>query len=318
MNIEGGKRTMKMEMKNLKKFILLLLVLSLLSCSEEKTAPVGSTQGEESGGGSSLSAQEAPTVAAGAPSIEIVPHEADRSSRLTLALKGFEMGGAKIEWLVNGDTSDSTGAALDAGSLRKGDRIQARVSINGGVMLSNEVVIGDTPPEFSRLKIMPEVFKPGDRLSVEAEGKDIDGDPVTISYEWTKNGEPAGTENMIASSVQRGDKIAVTVTPYDGEKYGRPVVLEREVANMPPMITSDGRYNFSGGVFSCTMHGTDPDGDTLVWSLTGAPSGMRIDPSSGVVTWRVPAGFAGRTSFTACASDGHGGQSTQTFNFEVK
>ncbi len=308
---EGGRGSVR-------KFILLMMVLSLLSCSAEKTAPTGATQAQESGGESGVLAPAASSGAAAVSSIEVLPHEADRHSILSLVPKGPTIGAAQIKWLVNGSPSGSSGDTFNATNAKKGDTIQATATINGKEIMSNEVEIGDTPPEFSRLKIMPEVFKPGDRLYVEAEGKDMDGDPVTISYQWTKNGEPAGTDSKIDSPVSRGDKITVRVTPYDGERYGQPVVFEREIGNMPPMISSDGRYSFSGGVFTCPMHATDPDGDTLTWSLREAPSGMTIDAPTGLVTWRVPSDFAGKTSFTACASDGHGGRSTQVFNFTVK
>jgi hypothetical protein len=299
----------------MKKSMLLIMILSLLSCSAEKTVPSGTGQGPESGGGTAASA---PSVAApAAPSIEVVPHEADRHSRLLLVPKGFSFTGAKTEWLVNGTPSGSTGSAFDAINNARGDTVQARVMISGKELLSNVVEIQDTPPEFSRLKIMPEVFKPGDRLYVEAEARDIDDDPVTIHYEWTKNGEEAGTDNTISSPVERGDKISVKVTPYDGEKYGKPVVFEREIGNMPPMITADGKYNFTAGAFSCRMQGTDPDGDPLTWSLKKAPSGMTIDPATGFVTWQAPPDFTGKTSFIVSANDGHGGQAVQTFNFSV-
>jgi hypothetical protein len=301
----------------MKKFMLLIMILSLLSCSAEKTAPPGTNQGPESGGASGTPATTSSVAATGA-SIEVVPHEADRRSRLLLVPKGFAITGGKTEWLVNGTPSGSTGNTFDAVNNAKGDSVQARVAINGKEILSNIVEIQDTPPEFTRLKIMPELFKPGDRLYVEAGAKDIDGDPVAIYYEWTKNGEEAGTDNAIASPLVRGDKVAVKVTPYDGERYGQPVVFEREIANMPPMITADGKYHFDSETFSCQMHGTDPDGDPLTWSLKTAPSGMTIDPAAGLVTWQVPPDFTGKTSFTVSASDGHGGQAVQTFNFSAK
>jgi Bacterial Ig domain len=301
-----------------KKIIFLVMVLSLLSCSAEKTAPTGANHGPESGGGNSVSTPGSPGVETGAPSIEIVPHEADRHSRLLLVVKGLAFGAGKIEWLVNGTPSAGSGYTFEPLNNTRGDTVQARAMINGKEVLSNVVEIKDTPPEFSRLKIMPEVFRPGDRLYVEAEAKDMDGDPVTISYEWTKNGASAGTDSTIGSTVKRGDKISVKITPYDGLVYGTPVTLSREIGNMPPTIVEDNTYNIDGGVFTHRCRATDPDGDTLTWSLKAAPSGMTIDPSTGLVTWRVPPEFTGKTSFTVSASDGHGGQSTQVMNFAVK
>ena len=76
---------------------------------------------------------------------------------------------------------------------------------------------------------MPEVFKAGDALYIEASGSDIDGDAVTIIYEWIKNREPAGSSKQIGIPIKRGDKISVKITPFDGEAYGKPIVLNREI-----------------------------------------------------------------------------------------
>jgi hypothetical protein len=307
---EDGRRGMK-------KLMLLIMILSFLSCSGEKTAPPGANRSPESGGTNGAPATGPSVAATGASSIEVVPREADRRSRLSLVPKGLSIAGAKTEWLVNGTPSGSAGNTFDPVDTARGDSVQARVTINGKEMLSNVVEIQDTPPEFTRLKIMPEVFKPGDRLYVEAEARDIDGDQVTIYYEWAKNGAEAGKNSMIASPLERGDKIVVTVTAYDGKRYGQSVVFEREIANIPPMIAADGEHHFDGETFSCQMHGTDPDGDPLTWSLKAAPSGMTINPATGSVTWQVPPEFTGKPSFTVSASDSHGGQAVQTFNLSV-
>jgi hypothetical protein len=91
----------------------------------------------------------------------------------------------------------------------------------------------NAPPEIARVKIMPEVFKPGDALSVEAEGKDVDGDAVSFRYEWTRNGEPVGKESRIETPIKRGDKVSVKVTPFDGESYGIPLVMNRDPESAP-------------------------------------------------------------------------------------
>ena len=54
---------------------------------------------------------------------------------------------------------------------------------------------------------MPEVFKAGDALYIEASGSDIDGDAVTIIYEWIKNREPAGSSKQIGIPIKREIKF---------------------------------------------------------------------------------------------------------------
>ena len=61
----------------------------------------------------------------------------------------------------------------------------------------------------------------------------------------------------------------------------------------------------------------DPDGDSLTYKLVQAPSGMQIDPSSGLITWDPTAAQVGQNSVTVHVEDGHGGFATQAFVVNV-
>lgn len=175
----------------------------------------------------------------------------------------------------------------------------------------------NTPPELTKIKIMPEVFKSGDTLYIDAVAADADGDDVAIQYEWTKNKEAAGQDRQIGVPIKRGDKIDIKITPYDGKVYGRSVILHREIANLPPMIIADKNSRFEGNLFTYQVKASDADNDALAYSLKAAPAGMTIDKASGFLKWDVPEGFKGKASFTVSASDGHGGEAAQIFTFEV-
>jgi hypothetical protein len=164
---------------------------------------------------------------------------------------------------------------------------------------------------------MPEVFKPGDVLMVEAQATDIDGDPVSLLYSWTKNDAPAGNAARIAAQVMRGDKIRVSVTPYDGQSYGTPVVLEREMRNSPPSFVEHRNFSFSNGRYSYQVQADDPDGDTLAYSLVAPPEGMTIDRSTGELVWNVPPDFKGNRPVTISADDGHGGIAQYTIIISI-
>ena len=195
---------------------------------------------------------------------------------------------------------------------------QAKAVINGKEILSNIVQIINAAPELSKVKIMPEVFKPGDTLSVDAAGTDADGDDVSISYEWTKNGEPAGNEKNISETLKRGDKVSVRVTPFDGEIYGSPIIINREIRNLPPMITENKKYILKGDIYSYQVKANDSDRDTLVYALKSAPPGMNIDQARGLIRWNIPADFQGKASYTVSVSDGYGGEAKQDFVFETR
>lgn len=303
----------------IKIFLCAVLVLGLFSCSSEKASDVssGAKQNE------TLNVSRPPAAAdsvqgKGQYSLRLVPLQATRNSTLSVIPQGFITNDAKIEWTVNGVPSVGSGSVFSASGTKKGDKVQAKAVVQGKEVASNVVEIRNAPPELSRVKIMPEVFKPGDTLRVEAAASDVDGDAVTILYEWTRNGLPAGTGSTIESSIKRGDKISIKVTPYDGESYGNPVMLKREILNLPPMIAEQYKFKVDERRWSCQVNATDPDGDTLAFSLKTAPPGMTINPATGLITWDVPRDFRGTASVTACVNDGHGGEATHTFNIDIR
>jgi hypothetical protein len=179
--------------------------------------------------------------------------------------------------------------------------------------MSNIIEIKNAPPVITGVKILPEIFKPGDTLSVEVSGNDADGDEVTIVYEWTKNGEPAGNGKRLEAPVKRGDKISVRIIPFDGEINGQAVILNREIKNMPPMIIEDNKFHFDGKFFSYQIKAVDPDSDALIYILKQAPEGMVID-KTGLITWKVSEKDKGRHSVAVQVTDGQGGEASYTFN----
>jgi hypothetical protein len=140
---------------------------------------------------------------------------------------------------------------------------------------------------------------------------------VTLVYEWTKNGEPAGNGDVLETDLKRGDKVTVKVTPSDAWSQGNPVILPVTLSNIPPVIDKNGRFNFDGRTCTYQIKAADPDGDPLTYSLKSAPSGMTVDPETGAIRWEVPQDFAGKVSFTAVVKDGRGGESEQHLSFII-
>ncbi len=300
------------------KLLMIFILCFLIACSSEKTPDnTWKRTSEESDTNISKIPQIHP-AADGFLSVEIGPSEATRNSTLTLILKGANYQEAKIEWLVNGNPVDTQSIPnqFKTADTRKGDMVQAKLTIGEKEILSNAVMINNTPPELSKVKIMPETFKPGDRLYVDVSGSDIDGDDVTIKFEWTINGEPAGNESKMGKQVKRGDRIAVKITPFDGESYGDSIYLNREILNMPPVIAEDKEFTFDSNIYTYRIKASDPDGDDLTYSFKTAPDGMTID-SSGLITWSVPPDFNGKAPVTVSVSDGNGGEATSDFNVEI-
>jgi archaellum component FlaF (FlaF/FlaG flagellin family) len=299
--------------------LLFLFFCAAIACSTENTSDTNIQNAPEESRKSISKNLNKNSAVSDELSIQVSPSEAIHSSILGLTAKGFNIEDAKIEWLVNGSrvASQETPKQFEAAGTNKGDTVQARAIIDDQEILSNIVTVVNAPPELTRVKIMPEVFSPGDRVYIDAAAADIDGDDVSISYEWTFNGELAGSGREINTEIKRGDKLSVKVTPYDGETYGRSITLNREIRNLPPMIGGESISSFDGKTYTYKINAIDPDGDPLTYTLKEGPPGMTVDSASGIITWEVPSGDAGIHNITVLISDSQGGELLAPFNLKI-
>lgn len=298
--------------------IALLLFFFFISCSSEKPAEIAQKYPELGSTVVSETSQARFPASSESYSLELTPIDASRNSTLHLIARGLNLSDAKIEWLLNGQPNwDPISSQFNAKEAKKGDKVQVRGIINGKEIMSNIIEIKNAPPEIAKVKILPEIFKPGDTLYADVSGNDIDGDEVSIALEWTKNGEPAGNDEKLPLQVKRGDKISIKVTPFDGEIHGHPVIIHREVQNTPPMIIEDRKINFDGNIYTYQVKATDLDGDALTYSLKVAPKDMTIDSSTGLIQWNIPQDFEGKITFTVSVTDNNGGEASQSFTFEI-
>ncbi len=151
-------------------------------------------------------------------------------------------------------------------------------------------------------------------MNIEVEGKADEGRPLSFVYEWSKNGEPAGNDKQLNSTLKRGDKISVRITPFDGKEYGRSIRLDREISNMFPVIAEQKEIVFDQKLLQYQVKAYDPDGDSLKYALKSGPTGMSIDTNSGLLQWNVPTDFQGSVPVTVSVNDGHGGETLYTFS----
>ena len=88
-----------------------------------------------------------------------------------------------------------------------------------------------------------------------------------------------------------------------------------EIENLAPTIESDPVTTAKAGMeYTYDVDATDPNGDTLTYSLTTNPSGMTINSLTGLITW-TPAVIGG-FDVTVNVSDGIL-STTQSFNISV-
>ena len=175
----------------------------------------------------------------------------------------------------------------------------------------------NSPPALRSVRFIHADVKAGTGLAVEAEGYDADGDAVQFEIAWQKNGEPAGSGNRLTTPLKRGDKVTVTVTPFDGKERGKSATLPREIMNTPPAIEGQEQFQVTDNEVTFHVRASDADGDPLTFSLKDAPPGMSIDRGTGWVRWVTSPGTTGKVPFTVIVSDGSGGESTARFTVTI-
>ena len=130
------------------------------------------------------------------------------------------------EWSRNGViVAGATGSSFDlsvAGRGDRGDTITVRVTATDpqglSTSASGSVLIANAPPA---LTLSLSSTSPGtnDVLVANPSASDADGDPVTLTYEWSRNGVaiPGATTASLDLAVygDQGDRIAVSVTASD-------------------------------------------------------------------------------------------------------
>ena len=212
--------------------------------------------------------------------------------------------------------AESASKASSASSNRGGETGQGPTS-ESKADNNGEQESANHPPTIDKARLQLESLNNRDIIKVVAGGTDKDNDAVTFEYEWFRNGEPAGNGDTL-SEFRRGDKIVAKVTPFDGKDYGTPKSLSLEINNSTPRITGYKEIKFDGNNYAGQIIASDPDGDTLVYSLKSAPSGMTVDPSKGLIKWNVPPDFSGEAPFEVSVSDGHGGEVSQDLVMKVE
>ena len=87
--------------------------------------------------------------------------------------------------------------------------------------------------------------------------------------------------------------------------------------NSSPVIESDPVTTAKeGAVYTYDVEATDPNEDTLTYSLTISPTGMTINSTTGVITWTPTEGQVGENEVVVEVSDGNK-STTQSFTITV-
>jgi REJ domain len=174
--------------------------------------------------------------------------------------------------------------------------LQFSLTVSDGTLASLPstvtVHVLNTPPAITSIALSP--AKPGrnTQISVAVTDYDADGDPLTLSYVWTRNRVvvPAATGAAYPLGNQaKNDVIAVTVTASDGTAHvsaSASVTIVDTPAALSGTAPTSATY---GQAITFQVTATDVDGDpTGSIEVAYGPAGFTVS-TSGVVTW-TPSG----------------------------
>ena len=164
-----------------------------------------------------------------------------------------------------------------------------------------------------------------DTLTAQVASHDANGDTLTTSYQWTRNGtDIAGATSSTldlatAGNGDRGDLIRVRVSVDDGNATSAPLTSDPvTIVNSAPVFSTDlqNRSDTVADVVSLDADATDADADALTYSATGLPAGITIAPATGVISGTLAAGSTGTHNVTVTVSDA-GSSDTDAFTWTV-
>lgn len=224
-----------------------------------------------------------------------------------------------IQWWKNGKRLPELDGAREvpATATRKHERFKFTLQAQDGarVFESPEVEIRNTPPGPPRVRILPEVARRADDLTmkIEEESADPDGDRIRYSIAWLRDRVPLkGFEKPTVPSAQlrKGQRYTVVVTPNDGEAAGPPGRDSRTISNTAPGAP---RVRLEPARPTVTQpisvfferQAVDPDGDAVRYRFAWEAAGERLVVPEGGST--LPAGFVRKRQsvrVTVTASDG--------------
>jgi hypothetical protein len=171
----------------------------------------------------------------------------------------------------------------------------------------------------------PITARTGVAYSYQAQAADPNNDPLSFALAGAPAGMTISAGGLIAwtpAGAQAG-VAQVTVQVSDGRGGVAQQSFTIDVSsppgvNRPPVFTSTPVTSATvGQVYQYDVNAADPDGDIVLFSLLGPPTGAAIDLFTGLISWTPSPSQVGAQFFTVEAQDGRGGWGLQSFTAQV-
>lgn len=296
-----------------------VIFCAVLACTRDSGRPGPISDSGQGVPGPAVSRSPVPQKTTGDFPLQILPEVPTVMTDLQIVHGGS--GRVAYAWQRNGMViPDATGSRLSKSNFVKKDVILASVKIDGreGTV---SVAIANALPKVLSVPFVSEPVRAGQDLVVAPVGYDADGDEVKFHFTWSVNGIEIADDSPIlaADKFKRGDKVLLTVMPYDPDGPGEPFQSrELIIPNAAPRITSVPPKVDVSDTYSYMVTAVDPDGDEVVFDLKTAPTGMTIDSKNGLITWKITKNALDESNEVEIeAKDPEGMKSVQKFTITI-
>jgi Ca2+-binding RTX toxin-like protein len=259
------------------------------------------------------------TTAEDAPVTGVLTGSDVDGDALTFALAGAAIGGTVTAFdattgaFTFTPSANFSGTASFTFTVSDGLATSAPAAVTVAVTPVNDaptatVVLNTTQPQTN------------DVLAATATAADVEGDAVSLTYEWRVNGVVRRTvtttslsdtfDLALPGNGSRGDAVSVTVTPNDGTEDGASALAWATVANSAPVAIAQAYQTAEDGTLTVPAPGllagaADPDDDALaVVAYTQPADGTVSVAPDGSFTYAPTGAFTGTLTFTYTVGDG--------------
>jgi hypothetical protein len=165
---------------------------------------------------------------------------------LTVAVAGWSDPDGDSEdytyaWTVGGFAVAASSSTLDGDWFARDDEVYVEVvpfdgEDSGAALTSNTVIVVNAPPQIDSAALEPDPAFTDTDLVAAVTTSDGDGDSVEVSYAWTVDGAPFGSDEptLSSSDFERNQVVEVAISTDDGLEPGASLTLSLTVSNSPP------------------------------------------------------------------------------------
>lgn len=226
----------------------------------------------------------------------------DGNTTVTYVPKNNDTGTYTFSYTINDDNGGT--ATANVTIIVGGSGNNPPIAVNDSATTDQDtpvtinVLANDSDPDGDSISI--------DSLSSPTHGNAVDNGDGTITY--TPNSGFSGS-----------DSFTYTISDGNGGTATATVMISVNAPNNPPTAVDDSattNQDTDVGI-DIGSNDSDPDGDSLIFSIGSASNGSVVYHGSGQVTYTPNAGFSGSDSFNYTINDGNGGSDSATVSITV-